>query len=107
MLQLTATAAEAIRLIVESAEVSETGGMRIFARPIDEESASIDLTVVETPEPADEVIGEGDARVFLEQGAAMLLNDKVLDANVEGDRVAFSVEDQPGEPGLSPDGLVT
>jgi Fe-S cluster assembly iron-binding protein IscA len=46
------------------------------------------------PAEDDEVIEEHGARVFLEPAAASLLDDKVLDANVEEDRVAFTIADQ-------------
>jgi Fe-S cluster assembly iron-binding protein IscA len=40
------------------------------------------------------VIEEQDARVFLEPEAASLLDDKVLDATVEENKVAFTIADQ-------------
>jgi Fe-S cluster assembly iron-binding protein IscA len=49
---------------------------------------------VPLPAEDDEVIEEQDARVFLEAEAASLLDDKVLDATVEEDKVAFTIADQ-------------
>jgi Fe-S cluster assembly iron-binding protein IscA len=40
------------------------------------------------------VIEEQGARVFLEREAASFLDDKVLDASVEQDQVAFTITDQ-------------
>jgi Fe-S cluster assembly iron-binding protein IscA len=40
------------------------------------------------------VIEEQGARVFLDSGAASLLDDKVLDASVEGNQVEFTLADQ-------------
>jgi Fe-S cluster assembly iron-binding protein IscA len=39
------------------------------------------------------VLGEQGARVFLEPEAASLLDDKVLDASVEQNQVAFTITD--------------
>jgi Fe-S cluster assembly iron-binding protein IscA len=39
------------------------------------------------------VIEEQGARVFLEPEAASLLDDKVLDASVEHNQVAFTIDD--------------
>jgi hypothetical protein len=43
------------------------------------------------------MIDEQGARVFLETEAASLLDDKVLDASVEQDQVAFTIADQTEE----------
>jgi Fe-S cluster assembly iron-binding protein IscA len=52
--------------------------------------------VIESP-PADDQIVEGDAvAVAVEPTAAMMLDDKQLDATVEGGNVNFSIEDQTG-----------
>jgi hypothetical protein len=40
------------------------------------------------------VVEEQGARVFLEPEAAALLDDKVLDARVEQNQVAFRIADQ-------------
>ena len=40
------------------------------------------------------MIEEQDARVFLEPEPAALLDDKVLDATVEQNKVAFTIADQ-------------
>jgi iron-sulfur cluster assembly protein len=42
----------------------------------------------------DEVIEEERARIFLDPEAASLLEDKVLDASVEQNQVAFTLADQ-------------
>jgi iron-sulfur cluster assembly protein len=46
------------------------------------------------PAEDDEVIEEHGARLFLDHDAALLLEDKVLDASVERDQVAFMLADQ-------------
>jgi Fe-S cluster assembly iron-binding protein IscA len=59
--------------------------------------ANFHLTVVPLPAEDDEVIDEQGARVFLEPEAASLLEEKVLDASVEQDQVAFTIADQVEE----------
>ncbi len=43
------------------------------------------------------MIDEQGARVFLEPEAASLLDEKILDASVEQDQVAFTIADQVEE----------
>jgi Fe-S cluster assembly iron-binding protein IscA len=59
--------------------------------------ANFHLDVVTLPAEDDEVIDEQGARVFLEPEEASLLDDKVLDASVEQDQVAFTIADQVEE----------
>ena len=97
MLALTDHAVEAVKSIVSSSdEASETGGLRMVAERTGTQ-ANFQLSVVPLPAEDDEVIEEHGVRVFLEQEAASLLDDKVLDANVEQDQVAFTIADQVEE----------
>ena len=59
--------------------------------------ANFHLSVVALPAEDDEVIDEQGARVFLEPEAASLLDEKILDASVEQDQVAFTIADQVEE----------
>jgi Fe-S cluster assembly iron-binding protein IscA len=88
-LALTDHAVEAVREILSSADQVETGGVRMAA-----EGDGLRLSIVPLPAEDDEVIGEQGARVFLEPQAAHLLDDKVLDATIDGGQVTFSVADQ-------------
>jgi iron-sulfur cluster assembly protein len=97
LLALTDSAVEAVKNIVSSLdEATETGGLRLVA-----EKAGIEtnrqLSIVPLPAEDDEVIEEQGARVFLEPGAASLLDDKVLDASVEQNQVAFTIANQSEE----------
>jgi Fe-S cluster assembly iron-binding protein IscA len=95
MLALTDRAVEAVRDIVSSSgEASETSGLRLTAERAGTQ-ASFKLRVVPLPAEDDEVIEAAGARVFVEAEAATLLDDKVLDARVDQDQVAFTVVDQP------------
>ena len=94
LLALTDNAVEAVKNIVSSSdETSETGGLRLVAERAGTQ-ANLQLSVVPLPAEDDEVIEEQGARVFLEPEAASLLDDKVLDASVEQDQVAFTIADQ-------------
>ncbi len=94
LLALTDNAVEAVKSIVSSSdEASETSGLRMVAERAGPQ-ANFHLTVVPLPAEDDEVIDEQGARVFLEPEAASLLDDKVLDASVEQDQVAFTIAEQ-------------
>lgn len=94
MLALTDNAVEAVKQIVlSSEEASEQGGLRLVAEQVGAET-NFRLSVVPLPAEEDEVIEEQDARVFLEPEAASLLDDKILDATVEQNRVAFTIADR-------------
>ncbi len=94
LLALTDSAVEAVKRIVSSSEeVPETAGLRMVAEQTGMQT-SFQLSVVPVPAEDDEVIEEQGARVFLEPEAASLLGDKVLDASVEQDQVAFAIADQ-------------
>lgn len=94
MLAITDSAAEAIRGIVSAPEVPEGAGLRIATQPGDAEAATLEVTVAEVPADSDQVVDEDGARVFVEQEAIPLLDDKLLDAQVEGTRVGFTLMEQ-------------
>lgn len=97
MLALTESAVDAVKRIVESSdEASDTAGLRLVAEQTGME-ANLQLSVTRLPAEDDEVIEEEGARVFLEPAAASLLDDKVLDASIEQNRVAFMIADQGEE----------
>jgi len=94
LLALTDSAVQAVKDIVSSSEqVPETGGLRMVAERAGMQ-AKFQLSVASLPAEDDEVIEEQGARVFLEPEAASLLDDMVLDASVEQNRVAFTIADQ-------------
>jgi iron-sulfur cluster assembly protein len=94
LLALTDSAVEAVTEIVSSSEEpSETGGVRMVAERAGTQ-VNFKLSVVPVPAEDDEVIEEQGARIFLEPDAASLLDDKVLDAKLEQNNVAFTIADQ-------------
>ncbi len=96
MLALTDSAVQAVKDMVSSVEeVPASGGLRVIADR-DGNQATFRLDVVALPAESDEVIEEQGARVFLDQEASSLLDDKVLDASLEQNQVAFMLADQSG-----------
>jgi len=94
LLALTDSAVQAVKEIVSSSdEASETGGLRLVAERAGTQ-ANFQLRIVPLPAEDDEVIEEQGARIFLEPEAASLLDDKVLDASVQQDQVAFTIAEQ-------------
>jgi Fe-S cluster assembly iron-binding protein IscA len=94
MLALTENAVEAVQEILSSSdEAPELGGVRLVAEPA-AGRMNFQLSVVGLPAEDDEVIEAEGARVFLDPDAASLLGDKILDASIESNQVAFTIADQ-------------
>lgn len=91
MLTLTPTAESAIREIIAAAPIGDEGGLRISADPGSDGQVGFRLALVEAPEPLDRVVEDVAVPVYLEPEAAPLLDDGVLDATVEDERVTFTV----------------
>jgi Fe-S cluster assembly iron-binding protein IscA len=90
MLALTDSAKDALRQIVEDQQAPEGSGLRIAA-----ESLAFDLAT--EPSAGDTILEAGGARVFLDETAAAMLDDKVLDATSHEDHVHLTVEDQDSD----------
>jgi len=90
MLELTPAAVAAIR------DFADEGGLRFVAREEDGDT-HFDPSVVDGPEPGDEVVESGGARVFLDEAAAEALADQVLDVHSHGEHVHFEFLPQGGE----------
>lgn len=101
MLTITSNAAEAIRTIVQSTEVPDQGGIRISIAQQNGAQASLELAISPAPMEGDEVLEEEGAHVFLDELAAVALEDKSLDAEVVGDEISFGIVEQD-EGGLEP-----
>jgi len=90
MLTITDTAADAIKGIVATQEMPESAGLRVAAQP----EGTLEVSIAALPAEEDQVIEDSGAHVFLEPTAAEALDDKVLDAEVEGGEVRFAVGEQ-------------
>jgi Fe-S cluster assembly iron-binding protein IscA len=82
MLWVTDEAATAI------AEIAEDGFLRLVAHEADD-GVEIETVVADAPEPGDEVIESGGARVCLDATSADVLGDQILDVQAHGDHVHF------------------
>jgi iron-sulfur cluster assembly protein len=103
MLTITSNAAEAIRAIVESTDVPEEGGIRISIAQQNGSQASLELAITPAPMAGDEVLETQGAHVFLDEMAAVALDDKSLDAEITGDEISFGIverDDDGPEPPL-------
>jgi Fe-S cluster assembly iron-binding protein IscA len=95
LLHITSAAAEAISVITLS--VPGSAGVRITTLPQATTNGNGPIAVFDfypAPEPSDgdEVVEERGVQVFLEPDVVPLLEDKMLDAELNGDEVHFTVE---------------
>jgi iron-sulfur cluster assembly protein len=97
MLTITSNAAEAIRAIVENTDVPEEGGIRISIARQNGAEASLELAISPAPMEGDEVLNANGAHVFLDELAAVALDDKSLDAEMEGGEISFGIVDRDEE----------
>lgn len=98
MLTVTENATTAIRELTSSVEADDAG-LRIFAQPTENGSneATLELTLTEGPAMGDQVLDLPESKIYLEMNAAAYLEDKVLDASIEGENVRFSIAEQAPE----------
>jgi iron-sulfur cluster assembly protein len=93
MLKITSDAAEVIRGLMDAG----AGGLRISTGPATSNGHGPALVLDLAPEPdaEDEVLDAEGAQVFVDPAAAVTLNGKILDAQLEGEELQFAVHD-PG-----------
>jgi len=95
MLTLTDNASTIVKEI--SAQIPDAAGLRITSESADQPSFEVEPAAA--AEPGDEVVEQDGATIYLDEAANLQLDDKVLDAAVEGDQVRFALrEAQPGSP---------
>jgi iron-sulfur cluster assembly protein len=98
MLTLAPSAVEAVDAILHNPKVPDDAGLRIAATGDDQ----LTVGIATSPEPGDQVIEDHGARVFVDPGAAPLVDDAQLEAQSQGDQIAFALT-----PRSSPDGGTT
>jgi len=94
MLTITSNAAEAIRAIVQSTDVPDEGGIRISIARQNGSQASLELALSPAPMEGDDVLELNGAHVFLDEMASVALDDKALDAEVQGGEISFGIVEQ-------------
>ncbi len=82
MLTLTEEATSAVKTITAQFPDVAEGGVRIEGAGSPD--SEFRLSVVAAPEPTDAVVENQGARVFLDADAAQVLDDRVLDAQMDG-----------------------
>ena len=97
MLTITPNAAEAIREIVQSTDVPDEGGIRISVSRQNGAQASLELALSPAPMEGDKVLDADGAHVFLDELAALALEDKSLDAEIEGGEISFGILERDEE----------
>ncbi|HEY9292028.1 MAG TPA: Fe-S cluster assembly protein HesB [Microlunatus sp.] len=91
MLTLTENASTIVTTIVDKQIQAEDAGLRISG-PTD---GAFAISAVPSPEPGDTLVESGEAKVYLEESASQVLDDKVLDAQVtEAGDVQFQLAEQ-------------
>lgn len=94
MLTVTNNAAAAIRSLTSQPDIPDGAGLRIAA---DQSAGALQLSVAPAPEQGDQVVDDSGARLFLDTDAALLLDDKALDATMdEQGGIQFALAEQPG-----------
>src|SRR5918999_3582409 len=93
MLTMTDNAAEVVRLLSDSSGLEPDPGLRISAGRPTPDGTPLEIGLASEPAPSDETIEEDGARLYLEEIVASALDDKVLDAQIEGDEVRFELRD--------------
>jgi iron-sulfur cluster assembly protein len=84
MLVLTEAAAEVVKSVTSTPQGPNGAGLRIASTTLEPASpGALQVTTTANPEQDDQVIEADGARVFLEPQAALYLEDKVLDAQVD------------------------
>jgi Fe-S cluster assembly iron-binding protein IscA len=96
VLTITPQASQAIRGILDASGAPDGSMFRIA--PQGEEGTapgpSLAISVIEEPLPDDQIVEGDQVAVSVEPSAALMLDDKQLDATVVGEQVNFTVEEQ-------------
>jgi iron-sulfur cluster assembly protein len=94
VLTISPDAEQALDAVVASETAPEGAGIRISQGVGTDGQPAIGLSVAPAPEAGDEVVEEANVPVFLAADVVPLLDDKVLDARVDGDQVTFRIAEQ-------------
>jgi iron-sulfur cluster assembly protein len=97
VLTISPAASEAIKGLIAASDLPENAGMRISSQP--QGPGAFGLSLAPEAREADAVVEEEGATVFLDDEVAAMLDDKTLDAQIQGEQVAFRiVEGSGGDP---------
>jgi iron-sulfur cluster assembly protein len=101
VLTITPEASQAIRGILAASDAPDGSMFRIAPQGQDGTGPGTGLAIslTDSPPPEDEIVEAEEVAIAVEPTAAAVLEDKELDARVEGEQVSFSI----GERGQEPD----
>jgi Fe-S cluster assembly iron-binding protein IscA len=86
MLVLTEAAAEVVKTLTSTPQFPEGTGLRIASSgPEPGDPGTLQVTAAAGPDENDQVIEAAGAHVYIEPQAAVYLEDKVLDAQVDSE----------------------
>jgi Fe-S cluster assembly iron-binding protein IscA len=80
MLTISESAAEVIKVVLAGGDSGQDAGLRIAAVGDSESGQDLQASIAAEPAGEDQVVEESGVRVFLDQQAASVLDDKTLDA---------------------------
>lgn len=90
MLTLTENATAIVNEITHQPGLGDHAGLRITSTESPE--PAFEVTAAAQGEPGDQVVEQGGATVYLDENAATMLDDKVLDAAVDSNgQVEFAL----------------
>ena len=95
MLTITENAEQALDAVVAAENAPDGAGVRISQGVGADGQPAVGLALATAPEPGDAVVEDATVPVFLAPEVAGMLDDKILDAQVEGEQIAFRLGEQP------------
>jgi Fe-S cluster assembly iron-binding protein IscA len=93
MLTITDTAAEAVRQLAANSGLGPDPGVRIAPGMPTQSGTPLELSLAGGPEASDQTVEADGATVYVEGHVTELLDDKVLDASIDGGQVRFAIHD--------------
>ena len=90
MLTLTENARTAVETLTSRAGLPDEGGLRIA----EQDSGGFELALVAGPDPGDDVVSDGPARVYVDSRASQTLAGQQLDVEATGTGTSFTLTPQ-------------
>jgi Fe-S cluster assembly iron-binding protein IscA len=98
VLTITQEAEQAIRGILDASNAPDGSVLRISPQPTQQDEpgagAGLVVSVTDAPPPDDQIVEGDQVEVSVEPSAAVMLDDKELDATVVGGEINFSIGEQ-------------
>jgi Fe-S cluster assembly iron-binding protein IscA len=96
VLTISPEASHAIRGILDASDAPDGAMFRIAPQGQDGTAPgpSLAVSIIDSPPPEDQIVEGDDVEVSVEPTAAVMLDDKELDATVVGEQINFSIGEQ-------------